>query len=156
MSTHDDAVAAVAYQRVSEMVWKTNALRAALERREARCRICREETVRIRVNKLLDWHGIPIILGPDKIHVVTYADILRDLEPSIRGVARGARRRSRSLPVVVSRYRVIAPSNGIPRNRLLVLQDLQSSEDRTILDLSLNGSGFDWESLTRSHQPPTV
>jgi hypothetical protein len=56
-------------------------LRAALERREPRCRICRDETVRVLVNELLDWHGAPIILGRGKTHVVTYADILRDLEP---------------------------------------------------------------------------
>jgi hypothetical protein len=51
------------------------------ERSEPRCRICRDETVRVLVNKLLDWHGAPIILGRGKTHVVTYADILRDLEP---------------------------------------------------------------------------
>ena len=56
-------------------------LRAAFERREPRCRICRDETVRVRVNELLDWHGVPIILGRGKTHVVTYADILRGLEP---------------------------------------------------------------------------
>ena len=49
------------------------------ERREPRCRICRDESVRVLVNKLLDWHGAPIILGRGKTHVVTYADILRDL-----------------------------------------------------------------------------
>jgi hypothetical protein len=33
-------------------------------------------------NRLMaDWHGAPIILGRGKTHVVTYADILRDLEP---------------------------------------------------------------------------
>jgi hypothetical protein len=51
------------------------------ERRERRCRICRDESVRVVVNKLLDWQGAPIILGRGKTHVVTYADILRDLEP---------------------------------------------------------------------------
>jgi hypothetical protein len=51
------------------------------ERREPRCRICRDESVRVLVNKLLDWRGAPIILGRGKTHMVTYADILRDLEP---------------------------------------------------------------------------
>jgi hypothetical protein len=60
-------------------------LRAAFERREPRCRICRDETVRVLVNELLDWHGVPIILGRGKTHVVTYADILRDLEPLNEG-----------------------------------------------------------------------
>ena len=54
---------------------------ADVERREPRCRICRHETVRIEVNELLDWRGVPIILGRGKTHRVTYADILRDLEP---------------------------------------------------------------------------
>ena len=62
---------------------------ADFERREPRCRICRDETVRVLVNELLDWHGAPIILGRGKTHVVTYADILRDLEPSTRAVTRG-------------------------------------------------------------------
>jgi hypothetical protein len=47
--------------------------------REPRCRICRDETVRILVNELLDWHGGPIILGRGKTHRITYADILRAL-----------------------------------------------------------------------------
>jgi hypothetical protein len=47
--------------------------------REPRCRICRDETVRILVNELLDWHGAPIILGGGKTHRITYADILRAL-----------------------------------------------------------------------------
>jgi hypothetical protein len=55
------------------------------ERREPRCRICRDETVRVLVNQLLDWHGAPLILGPGTVHVVTYADILCDLEPLNEG-----------------------------------------------------------------------
>ena len=60
-------------------------LRADFERREPRCRICRDETVRVLVNELLDWHGAPIILGRGTTHMVTYADILRDLEPLNKG-----------------------------------------------------------------------
>jgi hypothetical protein len=60
--------------RVAEPLWDD------FEHREPRCRICRDETVRVLVNKLLDWHGAPVILGRGKTHVVTYADILRDLE----------------------------------------------------------------------------
>jgi hypothetical protein len=55
------------------------------ERREPRCWICRDETVRVLVNKLLDWHGAPVILGRAKTHVVTYADILRELKPVNEG-----------------------------------------------------------------------
>ena len=58
---------------------------ADIERREPRCRICRDETVRILVNELLDWRGVPINLGRGKTHLVTYADILRDLEPVNEG-----------------------------------------------------------------------
>lgn len=60
-------------------------LLAGIERREPRCRICRDEAVRVLVNQLLDWHGAPIILGGGKTHAVTYADILRDLEPLNEG-----------------------------------------------------------------------
>jgi hypothetical protein len=55
------------------------------ERREPRCRVCREEAVRILVNQLLDWRGVPIPLGRGKAHRVTYAEILRDLEPLNEG-----------------------------------------------------------------------
>ena len=65
--------------RAAETLW------ADFERREPRCRICRDKTVRVLVNKLLDWQGAPIILGRGKTHVVTYADILRDLEPLNKG-----------------------------------------------------------------------
>lgn len=51
----------------------------ALERREPRCRICRNEPLRVLVNKLLDWRGTPIIQQRGKSHVVTYVDILRTL-----------------------------------------------------------------------------
>ena len=60
-------------------------MRADFERREPRCRICRDETVRILVNELLDWRGVPIILDRGKTHRITYADILHDLEPLNEG-----------------------------------------------------------------------
>ena len=60
-------------------------MRVDFERREPRCRICRDETVRIVVNELLDWRGVPVIRGRGKTHLVTYADILRDLEPLNEG-----------------------------------------------------------------------
>jgi hypothetical protein len=50
------------------------------ERREPRCRICRDEDVRVLVNRLLDWRGLPTTPGQRRSHKVTYADILRDLE----------------------------------------------------------------------------
>jgi hypothetical protein len=54
---------------------------ADFERREPRCRICRDETVRIFVNDLLDWRGVPIMLGRGKIHRITLTEILRELAP---------------------------------------------------------------------------
>jgi hypothetical protein len=41
--------------------------------------------VRVVVNELLDWRGVPVIQGRGKTHLVTYADILRDLEPVNEG-----------------------------------------------------------------------
>jgi len=41
--------------------------------------------VRVVVNELLDRHGVPIILGRDKTHRVTLAEILRGLKPLNEG-----------------------------------------------------------------------
>jgi hypothetical protein len=54
---------------------------ADYERREPRCRICRDEAVRVVVNELLDWRGVPIILGRGKTHRITLSEILRSLKP---------------------------------------------------------------------------
>ena len=62
-----------------------NPVTADYERREPRCRVCRDEAVRVVVNELLDWHGVPILLGRGKTHLVTYAEILRNLEPLNEG-----------------------------------------------------------------------
>src|SRR6185503_21050060 len=51
-----------AMTRAAETVW------ADFARREPRWRICRDENVRVLVNRLLDWHGAPIILGRGKTH----------------------------------------------------------------------------------------
>ncbi len=58
---------------------------ADFERREPRCRICRDAGVRIVVIELLDWRGVPIILGRSKIHQITLTEILRDLAPLNEG-----------------------------------------------------------------------
>jgi hypothetical protein len=55
-------------------------VRPDFERREPRCRICRDETVRVVVNQLLDWRGVPVILGRRKIHRITLTEILRSVE----------------------------------------------------------------------------
>ncbi len=41
--------------------------------------------MRIRVNELLDWRGVPIILGRGKFHRITLTEILRDLAPLNEG-----------------------------------------------------------------------
>jgi hypothetical protein len=60
-------------------------LRADIERREPRCRICRDEGVRRLVNRLLDWRGAPVADSQGKRHRVSYADILRAVGPLNEG-----------------------------------------------------------------------
>jgi hypothetical protein len=83
-------------------------LRAALERREPRCRICRDEDVRILVNELLDWRGVPAYFGTGKAHVVTYTDILRELEPANKGRDKKNRITYSSLRVHAKRHYELA------------------------------------------------
>jgi hypothetical protein len=85
MSVSEVDVALIDDFLMSTMTRAAEPVRTDFERREPRCRICRDESVRVLVNKLLDWHGAPIILGRGKTHLVTYADILRDLEPLNKG-----------------------------------------------------------------------
>ena len=37
------------------------------------------------VNDLLDWRGVPVILGGGKTHRITYTEILRNLKPLNEG-----------------------------------------------------------------------
>ncbi len=60
---------------------KTTAELADFEPAEPRCRVCQDPDVRRLVNDLLDWRGVPIPVGRGKMHWVSYADILRTLEP---------------------------------------------------------------------------
>ena len=41
--------------------------------------------MRVVVNELLDWHGVPINLGRGKTHRITLTEILRDLAPINEG-----------------------------------------------------------------------
>ena len=93
-------------------------LTADFKRREPRCRICRDETVRVLVNQLLDWHGAPIILGRGKTHVVTYADILRDLEPLNEGRDDNDRITYDSLRVHAKRHYDVAATTAYWRARM--------------------------------------
>jgi hypothetical protein len=52
-----------------------------LERVETRCRICRDPELRLLVDALLDWRGVPVPLEGGRVHRVTYSDVLRALEP---------------------------------------------------------------------------
>ena len=61
-------------KRGADEPWRTD-----VERREPRCRICRDAGVRVVVNELLDWRGVPIILGRGKTHRITLTEIPRDL-----------------------------------------------------------------------------
>ena len=60
-------------------------VRADGERREPRCRICKDESAHSLANELLDLHGVPVVLGRGKIHRITLTDILRDLAPLNEG-----------------------------------------------------------------------
>jgi hypothetical protein len=60
-------------------------VRADFERREPRCRICRDPDIRSLVDDLLDLRGVPIILDRGKIHRITLTEILRDLAPLNEG-----------------------------------------------------------------------
>ena len=60
-------------------------MRGDFERRESRCRICRDPDIRNLADELLDWRGVPSILGRGKTHRITYAEILRDLAPFNEG-----------------------------------------------------------------------
>ena len=89
MSVSEGDVAFIDDFLMSTMTRAAEPLRADFERREPRCRICRDETVRVLVNKLLDWHGVPIIRGGGKTHRITLTEILRGWSPSTRAVTRG-------------------------------------------------------------------
>src|SRR5262245_38348089 len=60
---------------------KTEAELMGLDRGEARCKICRDADLRLLVDALLDWRGVPVPLKGGRMHRVSYADVLRALEP---------------------------------------------------------------------------
>ena len=66
------------------------------------------ESVRIQVNQLLDWRGVPVASGRGKSHKVTYADILRDLEPLNEGRDKGDRITHDSLWIHAKRHHDLA------------------------------------------------
>ena len=67
------------------MTSTAEAVRASIEPREPRCRVCRDPDVRRLVNHLLDWHGVQVFQKGGKIHRITYADIARALQPLNEG-----------------------------------------------------------------------
>lgn len=56
---------------------------ADFTRVEPRCRVCRSPGVRHFVNQRLDWVGTPIVKARGRTHVVTYADVWREVEATI-------------------------------------------------------------------------
>jgi hypothetical protein len=62
----------------------TEPVRADVEVREPRCRICRDETVRVVVNQLLDLRGAPAIVWVAiRGRQIAYTDIRGMLEPTL-------------------------------------------------------------------------
>ena len=81
---------------------------ADLEVREPRCRVCRNETVRRRVNELLQWRGVPVFLPGGKTRKISLAEILRSLEPLNEGSDRSDQITYDSLWVHAQRHYEVA------------------------------------------------
>jgi hypothetical protein len=108
LTVSEDDLASIEDLLMSTMTRTADRPRATIEPREPRCRICRDENVRTLVNELLDWRGIPIMLGHGKRHVVSYADILRELEPLNKGRDKRSRITYNSLWVHAKRHYELA------------------------------------------------
>ena len=91
---------------------------ADFERREPRCRICRDETVRVVVNGLLDWRGVPVLREGGKTHRITLTEILRDLEPLNEGRDTGDRISYDSLWIHAKRHYDLAGVAAYWRTRM--------------------------------------
>ena len=100
------------------MTRAAESLRADFERREPRCRICRDETVRVVANELLDSRGVPVILGRGKIHRITLTEILRGLEPLNEGRDKSDRITYDSLWVHAKRHYDLAGITAYWRARM--------------------------------------
>jgi hypothetical protein len=75
--------------------------------REPRCRVCRHEAVRVLVNQMLDWHGVPVMVKGGRAHRLTYSDILRGLESLNQGLHSGERITYDSLWVHAQRHHAL-------------------------------------------------
>ena len=103
---------------MSTMTRAAEPVRVDFERREPRCRICRDETVRILVNELLDWRGVPVIREGGKTHRITLTEILRDLAPFNEGRDTKDRITYDSLWVHAKRHYDLAGIAAYRRNRM--------------------------------------
>jgi len=72
--------------------------------------------VRVAVNELLDWHGIPIILSRSKVRRITLTEILRHLAPLNEGSDTKDRITYDSLWVHFQRHYSLAGPGGVPES----------------------------------------
>jgi hypothetical protein len=49
------------------------------ERIEPRCHVCRDDELRVRVNGLLGWVGVPVPAGSGRTVIVGYTDVLQEV-----------------------------------------------------------------------------
>ena len=73
--------------------------------------------MRILVNELLDWRGVPINLGRGKTHLVTY-DILRDLAALNEGRDKRDQISYHSLRIHFQRHYSVAGITACRRTRM--------------------------------------
>ena len=70
------------------------------------------------VNDLLDWHGVPVFQKAGKRHRITYADILRTLEPHNEGRDKRDRITYDSLWIHAKRHYDLAGTAAYWRTRM--------------------------------------
>jgi hypothetical protein len=64
MPVSEDDVASIDDFLMGMLTGMVGRVKSAVERKEPRCRICRDEAVRVLVNELLDWHGTQSAWAP--------------------------------------------------------------------------------------------
>lgn len=90
-----------------------------VEVREPRCRICRDETVRVAVNELLNWRGVPVVQQDGRSHAITLTEILAQLQPLNDGREKGDRITYNSLWIHAKRHYDLAGMAAYWNTRML-------------------------------------